>query len=129
LHFALGRHINSQPIPMVTAALTNYHQQLAGTLPTADTVALSKLKRSLPFPVTPIADLRSHLIAVWSLRISGQPAAALAYRLDNHVIVQYVVSESVFFRQPRVRQAVASHGLYVVSAGRDSVVAWPGPDN
>lgn len=129
LHFGLGRHINSQPIPMVTAALANYHQQLADTLPAGGTLALSRLKRSLPFPVTPITELRSHLIAVWSLRISGEPAAALAYRIDNHVVVQYVVSESVFFRQPRVRQAVAAHGVYTVSAGQDSVVAWPGPDN
>lgn len=129
LQLGLSHNPGPQPVPMIAAAIANYHQQLAGELPAADTVSLSKLKRSLPFPVTPIAGLRSHMISAWSLRIRGQPAAALAYRLDGQVIVQYVVSESLFFRQPQVREAVAAHGLYVVSVGRNSVVARPGADN
>lgn len=129
LHFALGRHASAQTIPMVTAALNNYHQQLTGTLPVGSAASLARLERSLPFPVTPIAGLRPHLVAAWSLRIRGTPAAALAYRLDGQLIVQYVVSESMFFRQPQVREAVAAHGAYIVSAGQESVMAWPRHDS
>lgn len=55
LHFALGRHAGAQQIPMVTAALNDYHQQLAGTLPVDSAASLATLEHSLPFPVTPIA--------------------------------------------------------------------------
>lgn len=129
LYLGLWRNPGPQPIPMIAAALADYHHQLAGELPATDAVSLEKLERSLPFPVIPIAHLRSHLIAAWSPRIRGEPAAALAYRLNGRVIVQYVVSEGLFFRQPRLRDAIAAHGLYVASAGQDSVVAWPGADN
>lgn len=129
LYLGLWRSPGPQPIPMIAAALADYHHQLGHELPAVDAASLEKLEHSLPFPVTPIAGLRSHLIAAWSPRIRGEPAAALAYRLDGRVIVQYVVSESLFFRQPRLREAVAAHGVYVASAGQDSVVAWPGADN
>jgi hypothetical protein len=44
-------------------------------------------------------------------------------------VVQYVVPEHVFFRPPRVRQAIAASGLYAAGEGKLHAVGWPGRDN
>jgi hypothetical protein len=44
-------------------------------------------------------------------------------------VVQYVVAEPVFFRPPRVRQAIATAGLYAAGEGKVHAVAWPGTDS
>lgn len=57
--------------------------------------------------------------------IRGEPAAALAYRWGDLVVVQYVVSEELFFRNPVVRQAIAARRGFVTVRGPQSVIAWP----
>jgi hypothetical protein len=43
--------------------------------------------------------------------------------------VQYVISEKQFFRHPQVRSAIAQQGVYAVSFGTVSTVAWPDLDS
>ena len=43
--------------------------------------------------------------------------------------MQYVVSEKQFFRQPQVRNAIASQGVYATAAGSLTTIACPGTDN
>lgn len=127
LNFNAPRGVHS--VPMIADAMADYHGHLASELPVVNAAALATLKGSLPFPVKPIPSLRKNLIAAWKTNIRGEPAAALAYTLDNEVVVQYVVSDKLFFRQPNVREAVAAHGSYVASRGRDTVMAWPSADS
>ena len=61
--------------------------------------------------------------------IGGEPAAALAYRCHDRLVVQYVIPEHVFFRPPRVREAIAASGVYAAGEGDVHTVAWPGTDN
>lgn len=129
LGLTLGLPRGPHSVPMIAAAMADYHSHLASELPVANAASLATLKSSLPFPVTPIPSLRKNLIAAWTADIRGEPAAALAYKLDNRVVVQYVVSESLFFRQPNLREAIATHGRYVASLGQDTVMAWPSTDS
>lgn len=114
-------------IPMVASAFADYqHRMAGGELPTDDSPAWARLRHAVSFPVEPIPSLKNQLVAVWPTKIRGEPAAALAYRFDNQIIVQYLVSQKLFFRQNSVRQAVHDFGRYSASLGHDSVVAWPG---
>ncbi|MDA3920119.1 MAG: zf-HC2 domain-containing protein [Salinisphaera sp.] len=129
LNINYGSVSRPQAIPMVASALADYHYQLsAGELPVANSTSIAALQRKVRFRVTPIPSLRKNLIAAWPTHIRGEPAAALAYLFHNRVIVQYLVSEGLFFRQPAVRNAVADKGRYSATVGKDGVVAWPGKD-
>jgi hypothetical protein len=59
--------------------------------------------------------------------IRGEQAAVMAYRWQDRVVVQYVVSEALFFRQPVVRDSVTAAGRFTAEDGSRSVVAWPNP--
>jgi len=47
------------------------------------------------------------------------------YAAHDEIVVQYTVPERLFFRQARVRDAVARGALYAVRRGQLSAVAWP----
>jgi len=115
-------------IPMVADALADYRQHATQTLaaPVATPAQLMQTVLGWSTPPLPLRDAR--LISAWQTLIGGAPAVALAYRRGNHVIVQYIVSEAVFFRQPGVREAVATDGIFHVADGAESVIAKPGPD-
>ena len=65
-------------------------------------------------------------LGAWPTALQGQPAAALAYRVEARTVVQYVVSGPLFFNQASVRDAVAREGRYVAQLGDQAVVGWPG---
>jgi anti-sigma factor RsiW len=111
-------------IPMVEEALANYGLLTQQELPirTGDPGALESL---LPFRITPLSSPELQLLGAWTTMIRGEQAAVVAYRWRNRVLVQYVVSEELFFRQPVVRQAVADKGMFSVIHGTRSLVAWP----
>jgi anti-sigma factor RsiW len=112
------------PIPMVDDAVANYRTVMAGELP-GTARDLDTVRSALPFPLEPIAGSEVRLLAAWTTMIRGEPAAALAYRWGDLVIVQYVVSEELFFRNPVVRQAVAARRGFVTVRGSQSVIGWP----
>lgn len=122
---APGSSIALEPrIPMVEEALVNYRALEQQELP-VQTRDPSQLQSRLPFPIARLSSRELTLLGAWITVIRGEQAAAVAYRWRNHVIVQYVVPEALFFRQPVVREAVAEAGLFSVARGSRSVVAWP----
>lgn len=128
-HGFWSRHQTAQQIPMIAAALADYQQHLNSELPAAGPQQLAAIERSVAFKVQPMPALRHQLIGAWQTRIRGEPAVALAYRYGNHILVQYVVSQSLFFRQPRVREAVARDGRYSTTSHGTSVLAWAQNDS
>lgn len=110
------------PIPMVQAAVTDFNRHAAHALPQPNLVAL---RAHVPFPVAPLPTLSRQLLASWSTVIRGTRAAAIAYRVRDRVVVQYIVNQRIFFEQPAVRRAIARNGRYVARDGRFNVVAWP----
>lgn len=65
------------------------------------------------------------LLATWSTIIGGEPAQAYAVRHGNDIIVQYRIAESVLFRNPGVRRAMAITGIS--RFGKPGSAFWPYP--
>lgn len=115
----------SGQIPMVQAAVANYRQHLGSELSPPDAQQLATLMRSAPFPVRPLKALRAQMAGAWRTTIRGEPAIAFAYYYHRHLLVQYVVSRELFFRQAKIRAAVARSGHYTATTEHVSVMAFP----
>ena len=116
--------LDSARVPMVEDALADYRRRIATDL-SLNAGDLAQVSDQIPFPITPLRSPDARLIGAWTTEILDKPAAVLAYRWGDRVIVQYVVSEALFFAPAEVREAVASEGRYAVSVGRQGVIAWP----
>lgn len=113
---------HEREVPMVQAAVADYRLHLRTELPVPH---LGALTQEVGFPVRPLAPARATLIAAWPVSIRGTVSAALAYRVGNDVVVQYLVKPALFFRQPLVRRAVRQTGAYRAHAGGVQILAWP----
>lgn len=114
------------PAPMVQSAVADFEQHIAAPFPQTDLVSLQS---QMPFPIAPLQALKPNLIAAWHTRIRGQPVGALAYRVRDRIVVEYIVSQNLFFHQARVREAIAKEGRYLAHAQGLNVVAWPDHHN
>lgn len=116
-------------IPMVQEVLAEYHQLNVTSLPTSDQSISQQ---------PPAQWQGSHVLARWKTDIGGAPAEAFAVRHGDTIIFQFRVDETVFFRNPDVRAAVAKSGNYRSNHSNLEVLALPlnkagllivGPDN
>ncbi len=119
--------VDSVPEPIATAALQDFRRITASALPPGP--HLAAVQAEVPFSIPALHSAHMRLIGSWTTEINGEPAAVLAYRCHDRLVVQYVVAEPVFFRPPRVRRAIASSGLYAAGDGKIHAVAWPGTDS
>jgi anti-sigma factor RsiW len=119
--------VDSVPEPIADAALHDFRRVAQAALPQGP--ELASVEAQVPFSVPALKASHMRLIGAWTTTIDDVPAAVLAYRCHDRLVVQYVVPEHVFFRPPRVRQAVAASGLYAAGEGRIHAVGWPGKDN
>jgi anti-sigma factor RsiW len=119
--------VDSVPEPIADAALRDFRQVVRTALPQGP--ELAAVKSQVPFSVPALKAAHMRLIGAWTTTIDNVPAAVLAYRCHDRLVVQYVVPEHVFFSPPRVRQAIAAFGLYAAGEGKIHAVGWPGTDN
>jgi hypothetical protein len=106
---------------MVDAALVDYGGRITEELPAP--LALEELEARVGFPIRPLP--HAQLISAWVTSLRGEAVAALAYRADRLLVVQYVVSSELFFRNPALRAAVDRAGHYVTEQGSTAVVCYP----
>lgn len=122
------RHADSvvaaESVPLIISALDDYHRVMKGELPGRGR-DLAAIRESVGFPVQPIEAPGLSLLAAWTTTLNGQPAAVLAYRIDDHVMLQYVVSELDLYRSPDLRNAFAGGRILAAHDGQQSVVVWP----
>ena len=103
-------------IPMVNDVLADYQRVVGNDLRTpSDDADLSP----------PMQWANGRVLARWTTRVGGEPAEAYAVRLGNSLIVQYQISERVFFRNPDVRQAVARAGDFRTRDNELEVIGLP----
>jgi anti-sigma factor RsiW len=122
---ALGRLAASPTsVPLIRGVLADYRRVTAGDLP-GRARDLEVVRAAVPFPVEPLHASRLRLLAAWTTDIDGEPAAVLAYRWDDRIVLQYLVEETRFFQHRAVRQAVTDGRLLVASEGGQGIVAWP----
>lgn len=111
-------------IPLLRDALGDYRRVVAGDLP-GRARDLDAVRSAMPFPIEPLRAPGVRLLATWTTELGGDPAVVLAYRWDDRIVLQYLVSEQRFFQHPSVRQAVAGGGLLAAQDGAQGIVAWP----
>jgi anti-sigma factor RsiW len=119
--------VDSTPESLASAAIDDFRRVNAAELPALPN--LRALEARVPFSVPALRSAHMRLIGTWVTRLHGQPVAVLAYRCHDRLVVQYVVPEPLFFLPPRVRQAIATNGLYATGVGGVHTVGWPGTDN
>ena len=120
--------IPARSVPLVSDVLADYRRVTAGDLP-GRARDLAAVREALPFPVEPLRASELRLLAAWTTDLRGEPAGVLAYRMGDHLVVQYVVSEATFFRDPAMRAGVAARHLLAASDGSQGVVAWPSAES
>lgn len=116
--------VPARSVPLLAAVLEDYGRVTQGDLP-GRARDLAAVRAAVPFRVEPLDDSRLRLLAAWTSDLSGEPAAVLAYRLDDRVVVQYIVSEQFFFRHPAVRTAVAAGHVVLARDGPRVLIGWP----
>jgi len=116
--------VTAASIPVMASALADYRRVMHGDLPGRGR-DLAAIRQSVSFPVQPLEAPGLSLLAAWTTNLNGEPAAVLAYRIDDHVMLQYVVSELQLYRSADVRNAFAGQRILAAHDGDQSVVVWP----
>lgn len=114
----------TREVPLLDGILEDYTRVSAGYLP-GRARDLATVRAAVAFPVEPLRTSGLRLLGAWTTDVRGEPAAVLAYRLDDRLVVQYLVAEDAFFRHPGVRTAISAHHLLTASDGPRTLVAWP----
>lgn len=116
--------ISPSEVPLLRDVLADYRRVTAGDLPGRGR-DLDVVRDAVPFPVEPLRAPDVRLVAAWTADLAGEPAAVLAYRHGDRLVLEYLVPEDRFFRHPEVRRAVSGARLVRSSADRQGLVAWP----
>jgi anti-sigma factor RsiW len=111
-------------VPLLRDVVADYRRVVAGDLP-GRARDLGATRGAVPFAVEPLRAPALRLLGVWTTELGGEPAAVLAYRWHDALVLQYVVSEERFFRTPALRAAVAAGHMAGGIDGAQHVVAWP----
>jgi anti-sigma factor RsiW len=122
---ALGELASSPgSVALIRGVLADYRRVTAGDLP-GRARDLEAVRGAVPFPVEPLHAPSVRLLAVWTTELEGEPAAVLAYRWDDRIVLEYLVPETRFFQHRDMRRAVTDGRLLVASDGGQGIVAWP----
>lgn len=111
-------------VPLVRDVLADYRRVTAGDLP-GRARDLDAVRSAVPFPIEPLRGSGIRLLAAWTTQLVDEPAAVLAYRWDDRIIVEYLVGERAFFQHPAIRSAVGGHRLLIATDGAQGIVGWP----
>ncbi|MGZ8458334.1 MAG: zf-HC2 domain-containing protein [Gemmatirosa sp.] len=111
-------------VPLLRDVVADFRRVAAGDLP-GRARDLDGVRAAVPFAVAPLQVAELRLLGAWTTDLAGEPAAVLAYRWDDRLLLQYIVSEERFFRAPAVRAAVAGGHHAGAADGARAVVAWP----
>ena len=120
--------IDATSVPLFANILADYRRVTAGDLP-GRARDLDAVRGAVPFPVDVLHDPSLRLLAAWSTDLDGEPAAVLAYRWRDRLVLEYLIAEPVFFRHPGMRAPVAAGRLVSASSGGQGMVAWAAPES
>jgi anti-sigma factor RsiW len=120
--------IDAGAVPLFTAVLADYTRVTDSDLP-GRARDLDAVRAAVPFPVQPLHGAGESLLAAWSTDLNGEPAAVLAYRWHDRLVLEYLVAEPVFFRHPGIRSPIAAGKLVTAATGTRGIVAWAAPQS
>jgi anti-sigma factor RsiW len=111
-------------VPLLADAASDFQRIAAADLP-GPARDLDAVRAAVGFPVEPLTRQGVRLLGAWTTTLRGEPAAVLAYRWDDRLVVQYIVPDELFFRHPALRTAAATHRALGATDGTVGIVAWP----
>jgi anti-sigma factor RsiW len=111
-------------VPLVRAVFADYRRVTAGDLP-GRARDLDAVRSAVSFPIEPLRGSGIRLLAAWTTQLVDEPAAVLAYRWDDRIVVEYLVAEGLFFQHPAIRSAVSGHRVLSASDGDQGMIGWP----
>ena len=120
--------VNPSSVPLLTSVLADYRRATAGDLP-GRARDLDAVRAAVPFPVQPMRGDGARLLAAWSTDLAGEPAAVLAYRWHDQLVLEYLVAEPVFFRHPSLRAPIAAGDVVTARNGAQGMLAWAAPES
>ena len=120
--------IDATTVPLFVAVLDDYRRVMSNDLP-GRARDLDAVRAAVPFPVQPLHDAATSLLAAWSTDLHGEPAAVLAYRWRDRLVLEYLVAEPVFFRHPAVRAPIAAGEMITAKNGAQGVLSWAAPQS
>lgn len=115
-------------VPLLQHVLQDYRDVISRDLP-GRARDLDAVRGAVPFPVQPLRGEGLRLLAAWSTDLHGEPAAVLAYRWRDQLVLEYLVAEPVFFRHPLVRAPIAAGEAVSTVSGAQGVLAWAAPES
>lgn len=110
--------------PLFDSLWVHYQQTAARDLP-GRARDLETVRRAVGMPITPLAASVAQLSGAWTSTLDGELIGVLAYRWQNQLLVQYVISDAVLFRSAVVRNALAQQQLVAVQRGALGLLGWP----
>lgn len=110
-------------VPLLADAVADYGRTAASALP-GRARDLAAVRAAVGFPVEPLPHPELRLLGAWTTTLVGEPAAVLAYRHDDGVVLQYVVADDVYFRDPALRAAAARRTPFAAREAGVTVVGW-----
>lgn len=116
--------VSASSVPLFASALADYRKVTRGNLP-GRARDLAVVRDAMPFPVQALQAPGLRLLAAWTTSLDGEPTAVFAYRWNDHVVLQYLVSETQLYRPARLRSAFANGYGLGAHDGSQSVLAWP----
>ena len=119
--------VDASSVPLLHAVLADYRRATAGDLP-GRARDLDAVRAAVPFPIAPLHGSGARLLAAWSTDLEGEPAAVLAYRWHDQLVLEYLVAEPVFFRHPSVRTPIAAGDVVTARNGAQGMLAWAAPE-
>ena len=109
---------------LLRGVVADYRRVAAEALP-GRARDVDAVRAAVPFAVEPLDAPGLRLLAAWTTSLDGEPAAVLAYRSGDRLVVQYLVSDEHLFRSPAVRAGVAAAHLVGARDGALALLAWP----
>lgn len=120
--------VSAATVPLFTQVLDDYRRVTSGDLP-GRARDLDAVRAAVPFPVQPMQGPAVRLLAAWNTDLVGEPAAVLAYRWGDRLVLEYLIAEPTFFRHPGMRAPLAAGRMIAASSGGQGLVAWAAPES
>lgn len=111
-------------VPLLQGVLDDYRRVTAGDLP-GRSRDLDAVRSAMPFPIRPLRSSEVRLVGAWTTDVEGEPAAVLAYRWEDRIVLEYLVAEERFFQHPAVRRGISEGRMLSATDGAQRIVAWP----
>lgn len=120
--------VSAATVPLFTQILDDYRRVTSGDLP-GRARDLDAVRAAVPFPVQPMQGPAVRLLAAWNTDLAGEPAAVLAYRWGDRLVLEYLIAEPTFFRHPGMRAPLAAGRVITASSGAQGLLAWAAPES